>query len=564
MDKLKKLMTNNSNNPSEPMTKNSDNPSELLKKLTENLEPVAKSVENVLEKTTLVTEPIIGRVLLLPIILAIVDFIVILIYLVLIVIYIINPEKGFGIPISRNIYSIFYLTTTIVLFLLLVGFGNPILDSIEPSPDNSKTSKSKQFIDELFSYFNKIISISLVPVIILETIFLVLLVFIISFMFIISTSMVRTYFALQCNYGQMIRASWWAYLVDVIMYCLLFVSFICWCILQFASAFNADVKWSKLYLRRIFLITFAYYILKIIFSALEYGISNNIMAISKWNQETNECLDKTESPPNKPINIFYLFLNIMLCILIWLLILILIIGHLYVGIFFSPYISKANIIVKIINDLFLFILSGTIEIDSIENKIKSIINTISKIIPGLSDKVPDVIGIAKTKVDEMLAANPDTSASDFVKQLIETGATSMNSGSFGTDIMKQMTQVTQAPVPSRQGNVEEPTGTTTQDKAKGSTDTISQGIVEEPTSTTTQGNVKELTSTTTQGNALLYKAKVQDTALLDQTKGQGTALIGNTKGELTNLLGNAVPKGQGTKLLGKATSLPNLLSRRKI
>ena len=558
MDKFKKLMTKNSDKPSKLMTENSDNPSELLKKITGNLKPITNNMENALEKAALATEPIIGRVLFLPIILAIVDCIVILIYLVLIVIYIINPEKGFGIPISRNIYSIFYLTTTIVLFLLLVGFGNPILDKIEQLPDSDKTSKSKQFIDKLFSYFNKIISISLVPVIILETIFLVLLVFIISFMFIISTSMVRTYFALQCKYGQMIRASWWAYLVDVIMYCLLFVSFIFWCILQFASAFNADVKWSKFLLRRIFLITFAYYILKIIFSALEYGISNNIMAISKWNQETNECLDKTESPPNKPINIFYLFLNIMLCILIWLLILILIIGHLYVGIFFSPYISKANTIVKIITDLFLFILSGTIEIDSIENKIKSIINTISKIIPGLSDKVPDVIGIAKTKVDEMLAANPDTSAVEFVKQLIETGATSMNSG---TDIMKQM-KLTMTP--PTHGNVEEPTSTTRQGNVEEPTSTTTQGNVKEPTSTTTQGNVKELTSITTQGNALLDEAKGQGTALIDNTKGQGNALLNKAKGQVTNLLGDAVPKGQVTNLLGKAKSLPNLLSRRKI
>lgn len=481
------------------ISQDSDKTAGLVTKLANNFVPLTDKTETILDNAETVTTPFIKRVLFLPIILAIVDFIVILIYFVLIIIYIINPAKGFGIPISRNIYSIFYLTTTIVLSLLLVGFGNPILDKIEQSTDSAKTSKSEQFIDELLSYFNKIISISVIPVTILETIFLVLLVFIISFMFIISTSMVRTYFALQCKYGQMIRASWWAYIVDVIMYCLLFVSFIFWCILQFISAFGANVKWLRFLFRRIFLITLAYYILKIIFSALEYGISNNIVAISKWNEETNECLDETESSPEKPINIFYLFLNIMLCILIWLLILIFIMGHLYVGIFFGSHISKANIIVKIISDFFLFILSGMITQSTIKKKIKSIITAISKIIPGMSDTLPDVIGMVQKEVDKILATNPTTSASEFVKQLIENGATSTKSGSFGDNIGNNNTKNTFAP----------PT----------------LGNVKEPTNTTTQGNVEESTGTTTQGNALLDKAKGQVTNLLGEAKEQATKTI---------------------------------------
>jgi len=359
------------------VTQNLDKPSGLMTKLAEQIKPLNEKAEKALKTAEKVTKLLTENALFFSIGFAVVDFFVILIYFVLIVIYIINPQRGFGIPISRNVYSIFYLTTTLVLSFLVVGYGNPILDNIEQSSDSAKTSKSEELIDKLFSYFNKIISISVVPVIILETIFLVLLVFIISFMFIISTSMVRTYFALQCNYGQMIRASWWAYIIDVIMYCLLFISFIIWCILQFLSAFTGvPVKRSRLLFRRVFLITFAYYILKIIFLALEYGISNNIVAISKWNQETNECLDKTETPPGKPENIFYLFLNIMLCICIWLLILLFIGGHLYIGVYLSPYISKANIIVETINGLFLFIFSGTLSQKSVKKKIESITTTI--------------------------------------------------------------------------------------------------------------------------------------------------------------------------------------------
>ena len=439
------------------VTQKLDKTSELITKLATQIQPLTDKAEKGLKNAEKVTTWLTKYALFLPIIFAIVDFIVILIYFVLIVIYIINPQKGFGIPISRNIYSIFYLTTTMVLSFLVVGYGNPILDKIEQTPDSANPSKSEQLIDKLFLYFNKIISISVVPVIILETIFLVLLVFIISFMFIISTSMVRTYFALQCNYSQMIRASWWAYIVDVIMYCLLFVSFIFWCILQIASALSANVKWPRLLFRRIFLITFAYYILKIIFSALEYGISNNIVAISKWNQETNECLDMTESPPGKPENIFYLFLNIILCICIWLLILLFIGGHLYVGIYLSPYISKANIVVKIITDLFLLICSGTLSQDSVKTKIEAITTTISKIIPGISDKIPYVIGIVKTQVEKILKKTPNMDVDDFVNQLIEKGVASMNSGSFDMPVSDDTSKEKQPPLV--------PTDPTTQDKA---------------------------------------------------------------------------------------------------
>jgi hypothetical protein len=480
------------------VTQNLNKASGLMTKLAEQMQPLNEKAEKTLENAEKVTKPLTENALFFSIGFAVVDFFVILIYFVLIVIYIINPKSGFGIPISRNVYSIFYLTTTLVLSFLVVGYGNPILDNIEQSPDSDKTSKSEQLIDKLFSYFNKIISISVVPVIILETIFLVLLVFIISFMFIISTSMVRTYFALQCNYGQMIRASWWAYIIDVIMYCLLFISFIIWCILQFLSAFtDAPVKRSRLLFRRVFLITFAYYILKIIFLALEYGISNNIVAISKWNQETNECLDKTESPPGKPENIFYLFLNIMLCICIWLLILLFIGGHLYVGIYLSPYISKANIVVKIITDLFLFIFSGKMSQKSVTKKIESFTTTISKIIPGISDKLPDVIGIVKTQVEKILEKTPNMDVGDFVNQVIEKGLASMNSGSFDIPVSDDTSKEKQPPLV--------------------------------PTDPTTHGK----------------------------------ALVDKTREQVANVLGKAVPLGQVTSLLGKATerakSLPTKL-----
>jgi len=169
------------------------------------------------------------------------------------------------------------------------------------------------------------------------------------------------------------------------------------------------------------------------------------VAISKWNQETNECLDMTESPPGKPENIFYLFLNIILCICIWLLILLFIGGHLYVGIYLSPYISKANIIVEIINGLFLFIFSGTLSQKSVTKKIESITTTISEIIPGLSDKIPDVIGIVKTQLEK----NPNINVDDFVNQVIEKGVASMNSGSFGMPVSDDTSQEKQPPlVPS--------------------------------------------------------------------------------------------------------------------
>jgi hypothetical protein len=110
------------------------------------------------------------------------------------------------------------------------------------------------------------------------------------------------------------------------MYCLLFISLVFWIIFElFGNLF--DTKRAIFYFRRLFVITVAYYILQVIFSSIEYAISNNIVAISKWEEPLNECESPADKAKDKtPQNIFYYFLNIVLCFCIWVLIIILIIS----------------------------------------------------------------------------------------------------------------------------------------------------------------------------------------------------------------------------------------------
>ena len=402
--------------------------------LENKLKPVTTGISGSLRKIATLTDGI-GLVipnLSFPIIFTIIDIIVVLIYFILIMVLIFMPSRAFGLSISKNIYSIFYLITSIILFILVFSYANPIIDNMEQLAKNAPPpSNTDKLLDELLGFFNKIINISVIPIIIIETVYLVLIVFLLSFMFIISTSIVRTYFALQCEYGQTIKASWWAYIIDVVMYCTLFLSFIFFCIFQLCTVFF-DAKKVRLWCRRLFLITLAYYILKLIFTTIEYSISNNIIAISKWDQPTNECESKQDSLRNKkPEYIFYLFLNIMLCISMWLLIIILIGIHAYIGIYFSSYISKVNSILDTVNKLFLFFFSGMVTVESIEMKIKDVTKSASSIVPGgIPDEMTDVVAKGKAELKKMTASNPNINLQDLIQQLIGKGDTLMNNSTM--------------------------------------------------------------------------------------------------------------------------------------
>jgi hypothetical protein len=436
-----------------------------IESVNTKLKPLISNLENVLKKTDKVTNIFSSVIPYLPLTFAIVDIAVILIYLGLIIIMIINPSRAFGIEISRNIYSSFYLTTTIVLFVLLIYFANPLLDNVEKLTSDTTQSTGTtviKLIDKVLSFYNKIINISIIPVIILETIYMVLLVFLLSFMFIIATAMVRTYFALQCKYDQKIRASWWAYLVDVGMYCSLFIFAAVWTgllilyylanILSKLPIIGKYIKYVKLfdiqnamyYSRRCFLITVAYYILKVIFSGLEYGISNNILAISKWEQPLNECESAADQAKNKkPEYIFYLFLNIMLCICIWILIIIFIIGHIIIYVYGSAYVSKANTLVKLVTKAFLFLLSGMVTFGSVESKITEFTKTLENIIPGgIPGGTPDVVGMAKEKIQEMINSNPNINIEDFLKNLNVEDIVKISDDPSVVDITKIATKKT--------------------------------------------------------------------------------------------------------------------------
>jgi hypothetical protein len=179
--------------------------------------------------------------------------------------------------------------------------------------------------------------------------------------------------------------------------------------------------------RRIFVIALVYYMLQLIFLFLDYIISNNILAISKWKEPNYNCESNDKQTSfQSAMNIFYLILNIIACFIIWVILLALVGGHIYVMIFFAMYISKGFKIINLASNAFLFLFSGNMTLSKVENKIKSVTETASIAIPGgIPGGVPDVIGMGKAQLEKELAKHPNFSVKQMLANIM--GQTSMPS-----------------------------------------------------------------------------------------------------------------------------------------
>ena len=338
--------------------------------------------------------------------LGIASIITLFVYLML---FIFTKYSFGGITRARNIYSGFYLITSFIIVIVTINFANPIID--HATSEITNTTNTDKLIHDIFDNINTIVNIATLPLMIIEVLFIVLVVFIVTLMFVITSSLLRTYYAIQCPLDKKIQVMWWGKIVDIIMYCglimffFLYVSFNALIVLL-KSMKKTHPSCSKgLFVsKKLFIITLVYYIIQLLFSGIEYLISNNIIAIHNWRNPPKECSDNqtketTQSMAKNIENGFYLFLNVLLCIFIWVILIALIAGHIYVSAVFIS-LDKIVSLIDIILLLLLFLISGKITLNGIEAVVNSLITKIKNIVPG-----------------KMLPKQLDTDASKVIEEL---------------------------------------------------------------------------------------------------------------------------------------------------
>lgn len=299
-----------------------------------------------------------------------------------------------GIEGARKAYSIFHLITSCMIVISIFVVANPIND--ESDTPSLKVGQLRPLFNKVNSFINCVSA----PVLLVETIFIVLTVFIINFMFLIISSLLRTYYAIQCPVEQSIEYNWWGRIIDLVMFCLLGVSFVFMLITQilygifslYASKLNSKISEAIIYIislsRRFFVMTLSYYILYSLFLGIEYFISSNILAIHNWKKDdpsvvcTSELSGAKKSNDNKftaeyLVKILYLIFNVVLCIVIWILIGVLIYGH---GILAGTA-SKIVKVLVTVNEVLLHFSGGNMSENTIKTAIKNMLGRFKSIIP---------------------------------------------------------------------------------------------------------------------------------------------------------------------------------------
>ena len=323
-----------------------------------------------------------------------------------------------GIEGARKAYSIFHLITSCMIVITIFVVSVPTSDGpVTPSevkfvhhppsevPPSGVPPSDVKYprLALLFEKLNSFINLAFVPIMLAETIFIVLTVFIISFMFLIISSLLRTYYAIQCPLEQSIEFNWWGRIIDLVMFCLLGVFFV---IILIAQIFNAmyylitfllktksdrainGIRGLLFISKRFFVMTLSYYILYSLFLGIEYFISSNILAIHNWEKDdpTLVCVSEVSGAPKSTDNklnaeyvvkIFYLIFNIVLCIAIWVLIAALIYGHINLA-GMVPKIVKAIIIVM---EAVLLFSAGNMSENTIKTAIENMIGKFKSVIP---------------------------------------------------------------------------------------------------------------------------------------------------------------------------------------
>jgi len=399
----------------------------------EHVQDITEKTSNVVKKQSWLINSIPGAATLL----GIASIITLFIYLML---FIFTKYSFGGITRARNIYSSFYLLTSFIIVIVIYKFANPIIDHNTSKSGVSEvvdTTNTDKLMVDIFDKINSIVNMAALPFMIIEVLFIVLVVFIVTLMFVITSSLLRTYYAIQCPLDKKIQVEWWGKFVDFFMYCGLIMFFLLYVVFNGVIVGLTSMKrphsWCTSGLsivRKFFIITLVYYIVQLLFSGIEYLISNNIIAIHNWRNPPEECSDNqtketTQSMAKNIENGFYLFLNILLCIFIWLIIIALIAGHIYV----SAFLISLDKIISLTDVLFtvpMYLISGNITISGITEvldsaliKIKSTVP--SKILPPqFNTNAKELAAMAKHEVAKIVSARPNASPDELISSIATT------------------------------------------------------------------------------------------------------------------------------------------------
>jgi hypothetical protein len=320
---------------------------------------------------------------LLPLFIIILTIAAIIIMFIVLMIFISNPTtSNISILISQNIYSSVYLFISIINLIVICYIANPILLTNNVVPVTNQ-------IPDVFTNINKIITAATFPVMIVELIFIVLAVMLITMLLVIVSSLVRTYYVIQCPLDKKVQVLWWGKTVDFFMHLSLICSFVIYVVFQISNRVTpSSNRVNESYARKLFIITLVYYIIQLLFSSIEYIISDNIISINKWENVTEVCdgtstevCDGTSTNTSMShTDILYLVLNVILCIVIWIIITIVIGCYVTIG---ANTISLMELI-NMISKAFMTLLSGKMtsaSIDKFFSEVKKIINEALNTVP---------------------------------------------------------------------------------------------------------------------------------------------------------------------------------------
>ena len=310
----------------------------------------------------------------LPLVIIVLTIVAIVIMFIVLMVYIFNPNSsGISITISQNMYSSFYLIISIINVFVILYIALPILFT-----NNVKTVDSE--ISDVLTDFNNAITVATFPVMIVELIFIVVVVMLITLLLVIVSSLLRTYYAIQCPLDKKVEVLWWGKAVDFVMHLTLVFSFFGYLLLQIYNiSMNSAARVNESNMRKIFIITFVYYIIQVLFSGIEYIISDNIISINKSGDTNKVCDGTTDTTSNSHGVILNLVFNVVLCIVIWMLILFIIVIYIQVEV----NVKTPNImeLINMISKAFMTLLSGTMTSANIDTFFIRVVEIIKNIIP---------------------------------------------------------------------------------------------------------------------------------------------------------------------------------------
>ena len=190
----------------------------------------------------------------LPLFIIVLTIVAVVIMFSVLMVYISKPNSSdISIKISQNIYSSFYLFISVINVLVILYIALPILFTNNVNTVNTVVSKES----DVLTKFNETITVATFPVMIVELIFIVVVVMLITLLLVIVSSLLRTYYAIQCPLDKKVEVLWWGKAVDFVMHLALVFFSVGYLVLHAYNIFwKYDTGVHEISMRKIFIITF--------------------------------------------------------------------------------------------------------------------------------------------------------------------------------------------------------------------------------------------------------------------------------------------------------------------